>query len=153
MTSSPAGIDCGVTCTANFPPGTVVSLAATPDPGSTFAGWTGDPDCTDGSIICNATFAPAPDADIDGDGVSNTSDVCGLTRPGDPVDPATGCSIAQLCPCEAPRGMTVPWRNHGQYVSCVANSAESFVEQELITEAQKDVIVSGAAGSVCGRKH
>jgi hypothetical protein len=71
---------------------------------------------------------------------------------GEVVDPGTGCSIAQLCPCEGPRGTTVPWKNHGQYVSCVAKSAESSVVQGLITEAEKDAIVSAAAGSACGDK-
>ncbi len=41
VTSSPAGISCGATCTANFAYGTPVTLTATPANGSTFAGWSG----------------------------------------------------------------------------------------------------------------
>jgi Divergent InlB B-repeat domain len=41
VTSSPAGIDCGSTCSAPFGEGTVVTLTATPAAGSTFAGWSG----------------------------------------------------------------------------------------------------------------
>jgi len=41
VTSSPAGIDCGATCSAQFDPGTSVALTATPDAGSTFDGWSG----------------------------------------------------------------------------------------------------------------
>jgi YVTN family beta-propeller protein len=41
VSSSPAGIDCGSTCTANYYYGTTVQLTATPNPGATFAGWTG----------------------------------------------------------------------------------------------------------------
>ncbi len=41
VTSSPAGIDCGATCAANFALGTSVTLTATPAPGSTFNGWSG----------------------------------------------------------------------------------------------------------------
>ena len=41
VTSSPAGIDCGSTCTRDFDHGTQVTLTATAGPGSTFAGWTG----------------------------------------------------------------------------------------------------------------
>jgi hypothetical protein len=39
VTSSPAGIDCGSTCIASFDNGTEVTLTATPEPGSYFAGW------------------------------------------------------------------------------------------------------------------
>jgi len=39
--SSPAGIDCGATCTAGFSTGTTIMLTAAPDSGSTFAGWSG----------------------------------------------------------------------------------------------------------------
>lgn len=41
ITSSPAGINCGATCSSNYPGGTVVTLTATPTAGSTFAGWSG----------------------------------------------------------------------------------------------------------------
>jgi hypothetical protein len=37
--SSPAGIDCGGACTATFDIGTSIALAATPDSGWSFAGW------------------------------------------------------------------------------------------------------------------
>ncbi len=42
VTSSPAGISCGSTCSATFPADTAVSLTATPAAGSMFTGWTGD---------------------------------------------------------------------------------------------------------------
>lgn len=92
----------------------------------------------------------ACDADRDGDGVANGADVCELTPAGVTVDPATGCSIAQLAPCAGPRGTTQPWKNHGQYVAFVAKTAQSFLQQGLITSAQKDAIVSAAAQSSCG---
>jgi hypothetical protein len=41
INSSPAGIDCGATCSANFNGGLNVTLTATPATGSTFAGWSG----------------------------------------------------------------------------------------------------------------
>jgi hypothetical protein len=56
ITSSPAGIDCGATCSAGFDYGTVVGLTATPDAGSMFVGWTGD--CT-GLGACNVTLDQA----------------------------------------------------------------------------------------------
>ena len=41
VSSSPAGIDCGSTCTSAFMPGSIVTLTALPAAGSTFAGWSG----------------------------------------------------------------------------------------------------------------
>jgi hypothetical protein len=41
IVSSPAGVSCGSTCLASFTAGTVVTLSATVDAGSTFNGWSG----------------------------------------------------------------------------------------------------------------
>jgi hypothetical protein len=60
--SNPLGIDCGGDCSELYVAGTVVTLTATPDAGSFFAGWGGDSDCFDGQVamngrkICIATF-------------------------------------------------------------------------------------------------
>jgi hypothetical protein len=54
VSSSPAGINCGSTCSGTFTSGTVVALTAIAATGSIFAGWTGDADCTDGSLTMNA---------------------------------------------------------------------------------------------------
>jgi uncharacterized repeat protein (TIGR02543 family) len=53
VTSSPAGINCGGTCSAAFTYGTGVTLTASPANGSTFAGWSGA--CT-GTGVCNVTL-------------------------------------------------------------------------------------------------
>lgn len=49
VTSSPAGINCGSTCSASFSSGTSVTLTAVAANGSTFAGWSGA--CT-GTSTC-----------------------------------------------------------------------------------------------------
>ena len=56
VVSSPAGIDCGTQCSHQYPPNTSVNLTASPDTGSSFAGWTGD--CT-GPGICTVTVGAA----------------------------------------------------------------------------------------------
>jgi hypothetical protein len=55
VTSSPAGIDCGDTCTTPFAPGTEVTLTATPDHGSYFLGWSNG--ACSGTGTCTVTIA------------------------------------------------------------------------------------------------
>jgi hypothetical protein len=57
VTSSPGGISCGATCTASYNSGQVVTLTATPASGSTFAGWSGNADCSDGSVTMNSSMS------------------------------------------------------------------------------------------------
>jgi hypothetical protein len=91
------------------------------------------------------------DNDLDGDGVLGNDDVCQFTPIGVLVEPATGCSIPQLCPCQGPRGSSEPWKNHGKYVSCVTKAANGFRDQGLISEEEKGQITSEAAQSDCGK--
>jgi hypothetical protein len=61
VSSQPTGIDCGTDCTDSYQSGTAITLTATPNSGSTFAGWTGDANCSDSFRItadmnCTATF-------------------------------------------------------------------------------------------------
>jgi hypothetical protein len=87
--------------------------------------------------------------DTDGDGVPDADESCPGTATGVKVD-QVGCSGEQLvdlaCPCES------DWKNHGKFVSCVAHSAEEQVNAGLITQSEKDAIVSARAESGCGHK-
>jgi len=56
VTSSPSGINCGETCSANFDHGTVVTLLPKPDPGSELTAWSGA--CA-GSGACEVTMSEA----------------------------------------------------------------------------------------------
>lgn len=54
VTSSPAGIACPSDCAEGFPEDSTVTLTATANPGSTFAGWDGD--CFVGSPTCSLSM-------------------------------------------------------------------------------------------------
>jgi hypothetical protein len=96
----------------------------------------------------NAAFSLAGETDADGDGVADSLDECPGTAPGAIVD-ANGCSIEQLAPCDGPTSGGA-WKNHGQYVSTVAQTAEAFLAQGLISAEQLEEIVAQAAHSDCG---
>ena len=81
--------------------------------------------------------------DEDDDDIADEHDLCAGTAQGDVVD-ATGCSVPQICPCD---GFT----NHGQYVSCVADTANEFVDSGLITRSQRKSTLKLAAKSSCSK--
>jgi len=64
VSSDPAGIDCGQSCSTVFARGRTVQLAATPEVGSRFAGFSGGcsetPFVLEDDLICTAHFAPIP---------------------------------------------------------------------------------------------
>jgi phospholipase C len=57
VTSNPAGINCGQTCTANFAQGTAVTLTATSSNGFGFGGWSGA--CSGTTTTCSITLNAA----------------------------------------------------------------------------------------------
>jgi len=58
VTSEPPGIDCGLTCEAKYGEGAEVELKETPEPGSTFAGWSGG-GCSGTSTTCTVELTTA----------------------------------------------------------------------------------------------
>ncbi len=103
-----------------------------------------------GTGAFNASFSLLGETDADADGIPDSLDQCPGTPAGAIVD-ANGCSIDQIAPCSGPTSGGT-WKDHGQYVSTVAQAAEVFVEQRLISEAQAEEIVAQAAQSNCGAK-
>jgi hypothetical protein len=71
ISSNPAGVACGATCSAQFAPGQALTLSAAADPGSIFTGWLGA--CTGrgsceftpaANTTVSASFAPASAAPL-----------------------------------------------------------------------------------------
>ena len=58
VASSPPGIDCGTTCTADYPDDTGVTLSASPSEGSIFTGWSGA-GCSGPAVTCDVTMGDA----------------------------------------------------------------------------------------------
>ncbi len=57
VTSSPAGIACGNTCTASFAQGSQVTLSATPDSSDVFSGWGGACANSGSTATCSVTMS------------------------------------------------------------------------------------------------
>ena len=57
VSSAPAGIACGIDCDESYADGTLVTLTASPDTGSTFSGWSGA--CTNATGVCSLTMTEA----------------------------------------------------------------------------------------------
>jgi hypothetical protein len=103
-----------------------------------------------GAGAFNASFSLSGETDADGDGVADSLDLCAGT-PASAVVDQHGCSIDQIAPCSGPASGG-RWKNHGQYVSTVAQAAEAFVKQGLISADQAEAIVTQAAQSACGSR-
>jgi hypothetical protein len=94
----------------------------------------------------------ACDEDDDNDGVLDTVDECPFTELGSLIDPQNGCSLAQLVPCDGPKGEDQPWKNHGKYVRSMKKASKHFARMDLISNKKRAKIVKDAARSKCGKK-
>ena len=80
VTSSPAGINCTVNCTAVFPANTLVTLTATPSAGQSFTAWSGA--CTGSASSCTVTLDQARTVGAKFDAVVGTSFALNVTVAG-----------------------------------------------------------------------
>lgn len=88
-------------------------------------------------------------SDVDADGVKDRHDACPDTASGDAVD-TLGCSVSQHCPCAGAHDSGTPWKNHGEYVSCVTHAVNEFLQAGLIDRDQGQSLRRAAARSECG---
>lgn len=89
------------------------------------------------------------DADDDSDGIADAVDACAGTASGASIN-ASGCSSPQLF--EYVCSTSGAYRNHGEYVSCVAAEAIRQVSVGMMTEDQKGAVIAAAAQSNIGKK-
>jgi hypothetical protein len=117
VSSSPAGIDCGTTCSYNYLAGTVVTVATAPSSGSTFLGWSGGgcsgtAACTltgNGSVTVTATFDTAPTpTSTPTPGTSPTYTLAVITKgPGTISSNSGGISCGSVCSAAYASGTVV----------------------------------------------
>jgi hypothetical protein len=69
-----------------------------------------------------------------------------------PADAAL--ALAEACPCAGkamPDGSVQPWKNHGQYVSCVVRLRNKLRKAGCLTDEARRSIARCAARSTCGK--
>jgi hypothetical protein len=104
VTSSPAGINCGVDCTESYNENTVVTLTATPAVGSSFAGWSGA--CV-GTGSCVVTMSSVKSVTA-----TFTVDVAPPTTPTDKDECKKGGWMTFTAPVFKNQGQCVSFTNH-----------------------------------------
>ena len=110
VTSSPVGINCGSDCSENYVSGTVVTLTAVPASGSAFTGWSGDADCSDGSVTMSAAHSCGAVFTADSGPPLGAPYTLTVTRPSGGTVKASGinCGTAgALCEATMPGPMTL----------------------------------------------
>ena len=114
VTSNPAGINCGTTCSTTLNRGTSVALTAIPGSGSTFAGWSGN---------CTATGTVTMTSNMSCTATFNSS---GYTLTTSVVNEATSSGTAGGTIDSSPAG-----------ISCGSDCSESYPVGQIVTLTSK----------------
>ena len=168
ITSTPAGINCGATCSAPFAIGSSVTLTAAPSAGSVLTGWSGGcsgvgPTCTitmDAATTVGATFSTTPPLTVS------------LSGGGSVASSPVGISCGASCTANFALGSTVTltatpavgqvftgWSGFcaGTSTTCtvamnmVSNVTATFAQPTLtVTNLGSGTVTSNVAGINCG---
>ena len=123
VTSSPAGIDCGGSCTQLYSHDGHVTLAPAPAPGSVFSGWDGG-GCFGIAPTCEVTMGAAQTVVATFDPVPPPSlPALVVARSG-----ATATATFSVCD-DSPGPLTIAliqiWRDHGQWKSATTTTTQN----------------------------
>ena len=145
VTSSPLGIDCGTVCSAAFPAGQAVTLAATADAGMTFSGWSG---ACSGMGACQVTMDAAKQ-------VAATFEIEGAVTPqgsmmyyGPQLEVKQGTAAAAVEPATTKLVVFAGALPPGLFLVGVAGS-EPYVDEVATFRLINRLLRSGCGGSAC----
>ena len=105
--------------------------------------------CTPANGVCGSGTQTQSVSCQGSDGITYSPNSCTGAPPASSQSCSTACSGAQLTELACPTKGT--YKNHGDYVSCVAKRTNSLVSQGLLTSVQRSSIVSAAAQSSIGK--
>ena len=167
VASDDGAIVCGTSCVATYDQGTTVVLTAQADPSSTFVGFTGNPDCADGSVTMDADVSCAARFDLIAPSDPRLTVVRGGVGIGTVTSQPAGIDCGDTCDATFPVGQTVTLvatpAQGSQFVGftgdpgCSAGSVLLDVDRRCVatfsrTPPRPDVqLIVGRAGGGSGR--
>jgi len=125
ITSNPAGINCGNTCSATYQQDTSVTLTATPDNNSTFVSWSGA--CTGTSTTCTVAMDSNKSVTAAFDQITHALSVNSLPVTGISITSATGHSGTTNYTKTVEEGTSVSLTAPSNHVIPGSNIAYDFV--------------------------